>query len=261
MNYQPVKEWLADFSGEVALSVGTAEKVEFSYHEDKSFLAASMIKLFILWELFRQKEQEGLDLQQRVSVKKEEMVSGFGILCHLHEGLEPTLKDLATLMIIVSDNTATNQLMDLLGIGKIQKTCQNMRWSQTQIQRKMFDTEGEKKGLENRTSARDIADFFQRLLSKTGELSREAKSEMLKILVNQQCNNKLPGRIFCQPDGTRIRMAHKTGDISYHEHDGGIFYTPQGEKVVVLLTGDLKSNWDGVYLHQKVGEYFWNQWK
>lgn len=261
MNYQPIEEWLRDFSDEVALSVGISKEVEFSYHENQSFLAASMIKLFILWELFRQREQEGLDLQQRFLLNKENMVPGFGVLCHLQDGVQSTLKDLAILMIIVSDNTATNLLIDVLGIEQIQKTCQNMGWNQTQIQRKMFDAEAEKRGLENRTSARDIMDFFQRLLNESDDLSRKAKDEMLEILVNQQCNNKLPGRIFCQPDGTRIRMAHKTGDISYHEHDGGIFYTPQGEKVVVLLTGNLKSNWDGVHLHQKIGEYLWNQWK
>lgn len=261
MNYQPIEEWLQDFSGEVALSVGTAKEIEFSYHENQSFLAASMIKLFILWELFRQREQESLDLQKRVPLNKESMVPGFGVLCRLQEGLQPTLRDLATLMIIVSDNTATNQLMDILGIDQIQKTCQSMGWNQTQIQRKMFDSEAEKRGLENRTSSRDLANFFQRLLGESKELNRETKNEMLEILANQQCNNKLSGRIFNQPDGTRIQMAHKTGDISYHEHDGGIFYTPQGEKVVVLLTGNLKSNWDGVHLHQKIGEYLWNQWK
>lgn len=261
MDYQPIQEWLAGFSGEASLSVGTADQVEFSYREDHSFLAASMIKLFILWELFRQKEKEGLDIQQRCLLEKEDMVGGFGVLSRLQAGLQPTLRDLATLMIIVSDNTATNQLIHRLGIDKIQETCQNMGWHHTRIQRKMFDPEAEKRGLENRTSARDVRDFFQKLLKDKEVLSREARNEMLEILVNQQCNNKLPGRIFCQPDGTRIRMAHKTGDISYHEHDGGIFYTPQGDKVVVLLTGNLKSNWDGVHLQQKVGEYLWNQWK
>lgn len=261
MNYRSMEEWLSDFSGEAALSVGTAKEIEFSYHENQPFLAASMIKLFILWELFRQRDQECLDIEQRILLTQEKMVPGFGILCRLQEGLQPTLKDLATLMIIVSDNTATNQLIDVLGIEQIQKTCQQMGWSQTQIQRKMFDTEAEKRGIENRTSARDIADFFQRLLSENSGLNQKTKNEMQEILLNQQCNNKLPGRIFNQPDGTRIRMAHKTGDISFHEHDGGIFYTPQGEKVVVLLTGNLKTNWDGVHLHQKVGEYLWNQWQ
>lgn len=75
------------FSGEVALSVGKAKEIEFSYHENQSFLAASMMKLFILWELFRQREQEGLDLQKRVPLNKESMVPGFGVLCRLQEGL------------------------------------------------------------------------------------------------------------------------------------------------------------------------------
>lgn len=256
-----VKKWLYELDGEVSLIAGDEKEFTFVYQPQKVFLAASMMKLFVLWELFRRRDQ-GLDLNERILLEEKAMVPGFGVLCRLRKGLMPTLYDLAVLMIIVSDNTATNLLMDYLGIENIQKNCEKNGWKDTQITRKMFDSESAAKGLENRTSATDVACFFQLLLKESdSEISQVSRREMLEILFDQQCNNKLPGRIFNLPNGDRISFAHKTGDITAHEHDGGIFLTPQGPKILVLMTGNLRRNWEGVHLHQKIGEYFWNCWQ
>lgn len=256
-----LEKMLVEFKGEVALVVGDKEEITFSYQPEKPFLAASMIKLFILWELFRRQES-GLDLNQRLRLNAADMVPGFGVLSRLNEGLMPTLYDLGVLMTIVSDNTATNLLIDYLGVVEIQKTCETMGWDATRLNRKMYDHESAAKGLDNWTSAKDIARFFQLLLADNVDgMPLESRKAMLNILLTQQCNNKLPGRIFNLPDGSRVPFAHKTGDIIAHEHDGGIFMTSQGPKIVVLLTGNLTQNWDGVHLHQEIGEYCWNSWQ
>ena len=86
-----------------------------SYHEQEPMMAASVIKLFILAEAFRQMEAGELEKNRLVTIRKEACVPSCGALTYMHDGLQATVEDLYTLMIILSDNTATNYMIDILG--------------------------------------------------------------------------------------------------------------------------------------------------
>jgi beta-lactamase class A len=102
--------------GEVALAamnLTTGEEV--GRNAERSMPTASVFKLPLLVEVFRQAEEGTLDLDERVTLDAEDFVMGSGILRDFGPGLQPTLRDLAMMMVIVSDNSATNLLLDRVG--------------------------------------------------------------------------------------------------------------------------------------------------
>ncbi|MEG1183975.1 MAG: serine hydrolase, partial [Cetobacterium sp.] len=144
-----------EFQGEVGIIVREGTKNIFSKNEEKIFQSASIIKLFILEALLEKIENNSFSYNQRVLLKNEDKVAGFGALKLLDENINLTIKDLATLMITLSDNTATNMLIDLIGIEYIQEFIKRKGYLETRLERKMFDYIAREKGLDNYTSARD----------------------------------------------------------------------------------------------------------
>jgi beta-lactamase class A len=205
----------------------------FLFDAETIFPAASVIKLFILWDLIARTEAQELAYDEVITLKEEQRVPGFGVLKELHNGLNLTLLDLAMLMIIISDN---NERITKLGAGS------------TLLQRKMMDEAAKKQGLDNLTCPLDVLLLLQRVATATG-LHHDSSLRYVDILKRQQCNNKLPALL---PSDAVI--AHKTGDLPGTEHDAGILYTPCGPVVVVVMTKNLKDNRDGVRLNSSVGK-------
>ena len=146
---------VADFPGRVSIVIskpGTGERV--SVNEEIPFPTASLIKLPILWEFFRQCERGRLDPDEAYRLSEADKVQGFGVLRQLTPGVALRLMDLATLMIVVSDNTATNLLIDRLGLAAIDSTIRDLGLQGTSLKRKMFDHSDPT--LENFVTARDV---------------------------------------------------------------------------------------------------------
>src|SRR5437879_3563156 len=111
------------FSGRLGIAarhLGTGE--ELTVHADESFPTASSIKIAVLIELYRQAQAGELSLRERQKYTVRDRTLGSGLMSDLDEGLEPTLPDLAGLMMAISDNTATNMLIDRLGKERINAT-------------------------------------------------------------------------------------------------------------------------------------------
>lgn len=187
---------------------------------DAPLMAASVIKLTIMVEAFRQKEAGLADFAQPVIIRKEDKLPSCGALTYLHDGVTVSLGDLVTLMIILSDNTATNLLIDLLGMENINSTIAAHGWANTHLNRKLFQPELAKQGIENYVSARDMGSLLEGLLAGR-IISREASRDMLGILRNQRLNGKLP--FYLRSRG--IACAHKTGEDDGITHDVGIIFT------------------------------------
>ena len=219
----------------------------FARREAEVFPAASLIKLAIIGELFRRIELGELNLAGGVTIGPADRVGGFGILKELHAGIEVTLEDLATLMIIVSDNTATNLLIDRLGIDFINRHIDSLGLGQTRLQRKMMDVEAARAGRDNFTSPADMARWLEGLVSPQGtQVAAASQAKILDIMKRQQVNTKLPALL---PPGTTV--AHKTGDLPGVEHDVGFIYIPaengtSNPVLVAVMTADLKDNSQGI---------------
>lgn len=207
-------------------------------NENKIFPSASTIKLLILAELFNRVEKKEISLSDKVDIYKFDKVGGDGILKEIESEISLTYKDVATLMIILSDNYATNILIDTLGFDNINNLAKELNLSNTKLNRKMMDTEAAKKGLENKTCALDLLKILELIYSKT-YISEEMSVLANDILLRQQVN----GLNILLPEDTKI--AHKTGDLDNLEHDVGIIYLEDIDYILCILTNELDTNYQG----------------
>ena len=189
-------------------------------NENEPLIAASVIKIPVMIEAFRRFEEGSLKPDDVHVLRDEEKMPSCGALNCMHEGLEITLYDLVELMIVLSDNTATNILIDLLGIDAVNATMRSYGLNVSTLRRKLFDAKGHAAGIENTVTAREMGMLLEKMYA--GELvSAEASAKMLEILKNQKLNGKMP--FFLKPRG--IVSAHKTGEDTGITHDVGVVYT------------------------------------
>ncbi len=217
--------------------LGTGRVVQVNGEE--AFPAASLIKVAILAEAFRQAGEGRLDLGALHRVDENAKVGGAGILRELHSGLALTLLDLLTLMIIVSDNTATNMVIELAGMAAVNGTARRLGLTQTVLRRKLRSSPGQDRPDgrdvgENTTSAKDMA-LLLKLLAQGKAISPAADAAMVAMLEAQQVDDRLP---LLLPRGTRV--AHKTGNHRTMRHDAGLVFLPGGGAyVLTVLLKDL----------------------
>ncbi|MBR1584622.1 MAG: serine hydrolase [Clostridia bacterium] len=190
-----------------------------AYQADLPLVAASVIKIPILIEAFRQARDGLLSMEETFAIRPEQKVPSCGALTYLHDGLQVTLRDLCVLMIILSDNTATNLLIQRLGIQQINDTLRRLGCSQTTLRRKLYDAEASRRGIQNHITAREIGSLLEKMYR--GEcVSPEADAQMLAILKDQRLNGKIPFFLH----GLGVTVAHKTGEDDGITHDVGIVY-------------------------------------
>lgn len=222
MEFDKIKKILQEIPGSLGFyykNLVTGE--EFGYREEEKMYAASVIKLYIMADAFYRIQQGELNPDQIVVMKKEDYVPSCGAVAYMHEGLEVTVMDLITLMIIFSDNTATNVLIDLLGMDRINEEIHQMGMEQVWLRRKMFDLEKSKQGIQNQITAKQTGILLQKMYE--GTLIDQASSQkMIAILKDQQLNGKIPFYLHALDPSPDI--AHKTGEDTGITHDVGIIY-------------------------------------
>ena len=194
------------------------------YNEKHEMLAASIIKLPILVECFNQINKRIVNKDDIFITKDKDKVPSCGALTYMRENLKVKLEDLYTLMIILSDNYATNMLIDKLGIDNINKTIKNIGLRNTVLNRKMFDAKKASLGLENYISAEDISILLEKMYHKN-LINKKSSEEMINILKNQRLNGKIP--FFLQSIKPKIEIAHKTGEDTNISHDVGIVFSKE----------------------------------
>ena len=205
----------------------------FSVNGDKKVLSASMIKLLILVELMKKISENKFSLSDTVMMANFMKIGGDGVLKELNTGHHFTLKELATLMIIVSDNQATNILIDFLGMENINQLGKELDLKETFLGRKMMDAEARKKGYDNYTCADDIS-LLLKLIYQEKLINKEASQLMLDILLRQQQGERL--QRYLPSD---IKIAHKCGDLDNLENDGGIIWLGDRAYILVVLTNGM----------------------
>jgi len=235
-----LEAYLATVSGTVCLSFRDLTTGEaFSIQGSRSVHSASTIKLVIMAELMARVAAGSLTLDQKIIITPEMKTGGDGILKELEPGHSFSLKEIMTLMIIVSDNQATNILIDLLGMDAINNRAAAMELTNTVLGRKMMDSEARKQGRDNYISADDMTSIL--LAIYEGRLIDEASSKvMLDTLLRQQQSGRL--QLYLPEE---VPVAHKCGDLDYLENDGGIIYADGHPYILVVLTSEMPSNKDG----------------
>ncbi|MBQ6346880.1 MAG: serine hydrolase [Clostridia bacterium] len=226
-------EAVRDFPGNVGLyyrALGQAR--EETHNPDLPLVAASVIKIPIMVTAFRDIAAGELDENEIVTIKREDKMPSCGALTYMHDGLEVTLSDLITLMIILSDNTATNLLIDRLTPDHVNRTMEDLNIPGIALRRRLFEPELSARGIQNTVTARGIGTLLERMATGT-LLGKDVDERMIDILLNQRLNGKLPFYLH----GKGIRCAHKTGEDDDITHDVGIIYTERPFVLCMLSNG------------------------
>jgi beta-lactamase class A len=209
---------------------------------DEPFETASTIKAYILAVLYLRAEQGRADLDALLEYRPEHFVDGSGMLRALGVGAQLRVRDTATMMIICSDNIATNMIIDYLGVDEINRAIRDeLGCPATVLHNPLHFDRYDRLGT---TTPRDYAGLFARLAQ--GRLvSAEASAEMLRIFRGQHYNAMLtrdfpPYYLDCEETGDEelIWVASKSGSMNACRNDGGIVHTPYGEYVIVLMHKD-----------------------
>ncbi len=217
------------FPGDVGLyyhRLGDSAAPE-THNPDMPLIAASVIKVPIMVTAFRDFAAGRLDPDGIVEILPEMKMPSCGALTYLHDGLKVTVMDLVTLMIILSDNTATNLLIDRLTPARVNETMAALGVPGICLRRRLFEPRLSAQGIQNTVTARGVGTLLERMAR--GELLGEADDNaMVSILLDQRLNGKLPFYLHSQG----VRCAHKTGEDDGITHDAGIIFA---EKPFVLV--------------------------
>jgi beta-lactamase class A len=229
-------------TGVVALAARHIESGRtWRHNEHLALPSASLIKLPILAAFWQTVEVGRLDPKERVSLPVEALrVEGTGVLKTLTPGLQPTWSDLATLMITVSDNVATNLIIDRLGMDAIQRWIDKAGLAETRIDRRMMDRAAMGAGRGNWTSAADMETLLAAVAAGTC-VSGEASRQMRRALEAQQIQDRLPRRL-----GEGVCVANKTGNFADFVHDVGVVSWARGTLAIAVLTQDTGAAWEAM---------------
>lgn len=222
---------LEKFSGQVAIAFQRfSDGSSYVLNAGKTMRSASLIKVPIMTCALEKVARGGLSLEQRYELKTDNLAGGTGVLYALQAGLEPTLHDLLTLMIIVSDNTATNMLIDIVGQDSINAYFQNLGLTQTKLVGKLQLpeskwNEAQRRGERNSTCAADMLGLLVRLEYRE-LLPDDLTKVALDILKRQQFTEAL-SRYLPYDAGLSddyVTVASKGGCLRGLWHDAGIVY-------------------------------------
>lgn len=225
--------------GRVAIAVKhLGNGAAFEHQGDEPMPTASLIKFPLMIEVYQQAAEGKLQLADIVVLRKEDMVPGSGILTyHFSDGASFPLRDAVRLMIVFSDNTATNLVLDRIGIAATGQRMKAWGFPNTKIHAKVFrgattsiDPEGTKKFGLGSTTANETVRLLEKL--HQGKLvSPEASREMLEHM--KKCEDKDKIKRFLPPS---IVVANKSGTVSDVKTDAGIMFLPSGPVALCVLT-------------------------
>ena len=213
-------------------------------NEKEKFETASTIKLFILASLFERIEKGELSLSDMLEYKQEHAIDGSGVLSSMEVGTKLSVRNVATLMIIVSDNIATNMLIDFLGVGQINDCIQRLGCGDTILHNRIDFEKYSKLGT---STPEDYARMWVRMAQ--GKLiSAKASEQMLEICRQQHYNTMLTKNLppyYLDADNYDeeiIYVASKSGSMNACRNDGGIVSTPYGKYVIVMFNKDFSDS-------------------
>ena len=221
----------------------------YVYREDAIHPSASVIKTYLMAYVFSLLQEGKLHAEDKVQLNREDMAESCGVLTYLRDVRELSVRDLTELMMIVSDNAATNVLLSLVGMENLQEYLRGcLHLQATRFQRKMMDFEAAARGLQNYTSARETADILEQIYR--GELvSAEASAAMLQILKEQQFDDLIP--FYLGEFLPEHSIAHKTGGLDGVVHDAAIVDAGDEPFILCLFGSSLP---DRIPFHRAMGE-------
>lgn len=195
--------------------------MEYGVREDEVFGAASVIKLPLFMHVLAECAAGRMSMVEKLTITQADKVPICGALTLFTDDVTADIRTLCRLMISISDNTATNKLIDRCTIPGTQEGFRAMGLEKTQLTRKLFDRSASLRGLRNTICPREIGQLLIKLY-RHEFISEAVCKEVIDTLLLQQVDHKLNGRICGE-----VSIAHKTGEDDELSNDVGIVYAPQ----------------------------------
>jgi len=236
-----VKAEIAQFKGKVSLSAKNLDTgAVYEFGGDDRVPTASTIKIAVLIEAYARVAEGKAKWADELVLTKEKKVGGAGILQEFSDGLRLTLRDAVTLMMVLSDNTATNLVIDVLNADAVNARMDSLGLKETRLMRRVFgggvSAEGKKEenkvfGL-GRTTPREMVAILEKL--ERGEIvSPAASKEMIDLMKREQGTNGIWRSQF------RVPKATKSGALDALRSNIGIIYHPRGRIALAITCNEM----------------------
>jgi beta-lactamase class A len=217
----------------------------FLLHGDSIFPQASSIKIAVLAELYRQAQLSALGesgkakLTDLYTVRAADLVQDSDIMGGLTPGVtQVTNRDLATMMVAVSDNSATNVLIDRLGMENVNALLDSLALHNTKLRRKMMDVKAATEGRENISTPQDMLTLLEKIYQEK-VLNKEMTADFFKMLSAHK-DSFIPRGL---PDG--LQIANKPGELEAVRADSGIVFLQNRPYIICVMTTYLVREHDG----------------
>ena len=270
-NLSEIKSLVSKINGEVGVAALNLKNDKNIYiNEDESFFMASVFKIPLLITLYKQVDLGNIDMDQRITLAQDLKTGGSGVLRELTPGIQPTLFDLAMLMIIISDNTATDILFNMLGKDKINSLMSQNNLSKTFTPMSCQDLLSSLAGIEppqeatyeniariidghyippdncsalnedksNVSTAYEMVTLMK-LLTTGKILSESSTNSVLSILKSQKLKTIIPHYI-----PKNIKIANKTGGVYSVRSDVGTVWSPKGPYTIAIMAKNVTNEPD-----------------
>lgn len=225
----------------------------YGYNENVQMVAAGCMKLPIAIALIKDEEMGKVDFLDKVRIEGKDKVYGTGIIHEFNER-DYTIFELLVAMLIQSDNTAANKIIDIVSIDRINEVIKEMGLKDTQLNRKTADERGKKPDVENLTSAKDLTLIWKHLYKAT-YLDEKNSTMLIDILRRQQIKNKLALYI---PDDLKYDISSKTGDKQGVENDTALIHLNKGNFVFSVMSSSIPNSVYGTVTLAKCGKMMWD---
>jgi beta-lactamase class A len=220
-------------------------------HEDEVFAQASSIKITVLANLYLQAQQGKLKLDDLYTVQASDLVPDSDIMNGLTPGVtRVTLRDLATMMVAVSDNAATNVLIDRVGMSNVNAMLDSLGLTHTRLRRKMMDLEAAKQGRENISSPHEMMTLLDAIYHGK-VLDKESAADFFKVLSTNK-NSWIPRDLPAD-----LKVANKPGSLEGVRNDSGIVFVAGRPYVICVMISYLRNERDGEEAISKVSLAAW----
>lgn len=241
-----VRAEVSQFKGKVSLFAKNLDTgVTYDLGGDDRVPTASTIKIAVMVEAFARVSDGKSKWTDELVLTKEKKVGGSGILGEFADGLHLTLRDAVNLMMIMSDNTATNLVIDVLSADAVNARMESLGFKETRLMRRVFgggeSLEGKKEenkrfGL-GRTTPREMISILEKL--ERGEvISPAASKEMLELMKREQGTNGIWRELW------RVDKATKSGALDALRSNIGILYHPRGRIAIAITCNEMpEPNW------------------
>lgn len=224
---------------------------QFVLHENDVFAQASSIKIAVLAELYLRAQQGKLKLADLYTVQASDLVPDSDIMGGLTPGVTRiTLRDLATMMVAVSDNSATNVLIDRVGMDNVNAMLDALGLTHTRLRRKMMDLDAAKQGRENISTPREMMLLLDAIYHDK-VLNKESTSDFFKMLSTNK-DSWIPRDLPAD-----VKSANKPGALEGVRNDSGIVFVEGRPYVICVMTAFLHNERDGEQAISKVSLAAW----